>query len=148
MTIYSFISTTLSYVFTVIIYVFILFVIRLIYLDVKKMSRFEDNSIDDMACASLRPMKSKIKLTSPLKRRYSIYGEAVIGRNPECDIVISEKFVSQKHVIIWYEDGEWYIEDLGSRNGTYVNGQRLRSEVILDTQDEISVGGLNFVFDI
>lgn len=45
MTIYSFISTILSYVFTVIIYVFIIFVIRLIYLDVKKMSRFEDNSI-------------------------------------------------------------------------------------------------------
>ena len=113
MTIYSFISTILSYVFTVIIYVFIIFVIRLIYLDVKKMSRFEDRSIEDEACASLRPIKSKVNLTSPLKRRYNIYGEAVIGRSRDCDIVINEKFVSQKHLIIWFENGEWYLEDLG-----------------------------------
>lgn len=148
MTIFSFISTILSYVFTVIIYVFIVFVIRLIYLDVKKMSRFENNSINDTACASLRPVKSGIELTSPLKRRYNIYGEAVVGRSADCDIVINEKFVSQKHLIIWYENGEWYLEDLGSRNGTRVNGQRIKREVILDPEDEISIGGLNFVFDI
>ena len=148
MTIFSFISTILSYVLTVIIYVFIIFVIRLIYLDVKKMSRFEDNSISDTACASLRPVKSGVELTSPLMRRYTIYGEAVIGRGADCDIVINEKFVSQKHLIIWYEGGEWYLEDLGSRNGTRVNGQRIKHEVILDPEDEISIGGLNFVFDI
>lgn len=118
MTIYSFISTILSYVFTVIIYVFIIFVIRLIYLDVKKMSRFEDNSINDAACSSLRPIKSKVELSAPLKHRYNIYGEAILGRSRECDIIINEKFISQKHLIIWYEDGEWYLEDLGSRNGT------------------------------
>lgn len=148
MTISGFISTILSYVFTVIIYVFILFVIRLIYLDVKKMSRFEDNSIDDTACASLRTVKTEVELTSPLKRRYNIFGEAVIGRSPDCDIVINEKFVSQKHLIIWYEGGEWYLEDLGSRNGTHVNGQRIKREVILDPEDEISIGGLSFVFNI
>ena len=147
MTVYSFISTILSYVFTVIIYVFIIFVIRLIYLDVKKMSRFEDNSIEDEACASLRPTKSKAEPRHPLKRRYNIYGEAIIGRSPECDIVINEQFVSQKHLIIWFEQGEWYLEDLGSRNGTTVNGKRILNEVILDPEDIISVGGLNFVFE-
>lgn len=148
MTIFGFISTVLSYVFTVIIYLFIVFVIRLIYLDVKKMSRFENNSIDDMACACLKPVRTDIELSSPLKRRYNIYGEAVLGRSSECDIIINEKFVSQKHLIIWFEGGEWYLEDLGSRNGTHVNGQRIKREVILDPQDEISIGGLCFVFDI
>lgn len=148
MTIYSFISTVLSYVFTVIIYVFIIFVIRLIYLDVKKMSRFENNSINDAACASLRPIKSKVELSSTLNRRYNIYGEALVGRSKECDIIISEKFISQKHLIIWFEDDEWYLEDLGSRNGTYVNGQRIRQQVILDAEDQISIGGLKFVFEI
>lgn len=70
-----------------------------------------------------------------------------MGRSRECDIIINEKFISQKHLIIWYEDGEWYLEDLGSRNGTYVNGQRIRQEVILDTEDQITVGGLNFIFE-
>ncbi len=147
MTIYSFISTVLSYVFTVIIYVFIIFVIRLIYLDVKKMSRFENNSIADEACAGLRPIKSKIEPRTPLKHRYTIYGEAVIGRSPECDIVINESYISQKHLIIWYENGDWYLEDLGSRNGTVINGKRIQREVILDPEDVISIGGLNFVFE-
>ena len=64
------------------------------------MSRFEDRSIEDEACASLRPIKSKVNLTSPLKRRYNIYGEAVIGRSRDCDIVVNEKFVSQKLSLI------------------------------------------------
>ncbi len=148
MTFFSFLSTVLSYVFTVIIYLFIFSVIRLVYLDVKKMNRFEANSATDSACASLKSVKSKVEIEHPLKNRYSIYDEAVIGRSKSCDIVIPESFISAKHIHIWYEDGEWYLEDLGSRNGTAVNGQRIRDVVILDPEDEISLGGLNFVFEM
>lgn len=150
MTVYSFISTILSYVFTVIIYLFIFAVMRLIYMDVKKMSRFENDTVNvsQTPNASLKPVKSKIQLTSSLKRRYPIYGEAVIGRNKNCDIVINEKFVSGEHLRIWFDDGEWYLEDLGSRNGTFVNEQRIRHVVLLDPEDVISVGGLNFVFEL
>lgn len=147
MTVYSFISTVLSYVFTVIIYLFIFSVMRLIYMDVKKMSRFESEDFSAAPTASLRLTKSKVPLTSEVKRRYPIYGEAVIGRSKKCDIVINEKFVSGEHLKIWYEDGEWYLEDLGSRNGTFVNDQRIRKTVLLDPEDVISIGGLNFVFE-
>lgn len=148
MTFYSFLSSIFSYIFTFIIYLFIFSVIRLIYLDVKKMSRFEDNSATDASCASLKPIKSKVETEHALKNRYTIYDEAIIGRGKSCDIVIPENFISAKHIHIWFEDGEWYLEDLGSRNGTTVNGQRIRDAVILDPQDEISLGGLNFVFEI
>ena len=50
MTVYTFLSSVLSYVFTVIIYLFIFSVIRLIYLDVRKMSRFETNNANDIPC--------------------------------------------------------------------------------------------------
>lgn len=148
MTIYNFLSSILSYVFTFIIYLFIFSVIRLIYLDVKKMSRFEKNNTEDAACASLKPVKSKIELTAPLKSRYAIYGYAEIGRSNSCDIQLHEDFISAKHARIWFDSGEWYLEDLGSRNGTAVNGQRIREVVILDPEDEISFGGLNFVFEL
>ncbi len=147
MTIYNFISTILSYVFTVIIYMFIFAVIRLIYMDVKKMSRFANEDNNSAITASLRTLKPKVPITSELKRRYSVYEGATIGRNKRCDIVIDEKFVSGEHLRIWYEDGEWYLEDLGSRNGTFVNGSRIKDTVILDPQDKISVGGLEFVFE-
>lgn len=148
LTFYSFLSSVLSYVFTFIIYLFIFGVIRLIYLDVKKMSRFETNHVEDEECAALRPVKSKVQVSSMLKRRYNIYGSAVLGRNKTCDIVIKEQFISGEHLRIWYEDGDWVLEDLGSRNGTFVNGMRIREPVIIESQDEISAGGLNFVFEL
>lgn len=144
---YNLLSSIFSYVFTVIIYLFIFSVIRLIYLDVKKMSRFEDNNVSDTAVASLKPTKSKVAVTSPMKKRYSIYDGALIGRGKSCDIVIREDYISAKHARIWFEDGEWYLEDMDSRNGTAVNGQRIRDMVILDPEDVISFGGLNFVFE-
>ena len=148
MTFYNFLSSILSYVFTVIIYLFIFSVIRLIYLDVKKMSRFADNSANDAECASLKPVKSKVAVQTKLKNRYTKYGSAVIGRSSTCDIVIKEDYISARHVQIWYDDGEWYLQDLGSRNGTAVNGQRIRNTVILDPEDVISLGGLNFAFEL
>ena len=148
MTFYNFLSSILSFVFTFIIYLFIFSVIRLIYLDVKKMSRFEGNNAADSQCASLKSAKSKVQLQSQIKNRYTIYEEAIIGRGRSCDIVIKEDFISANHAHIWFEDGEWYLEDLGSRNGTAVNGQRIRDIVILDPEDVISLGGLNFVFEL
>ena len=148
MTFYNLISSIFSYVFTFIIYLFIFSVIRLIYLDVKKMSRFEGNNMADAECASLKPVKSKVPLETKLNNRYTIYGEAIIGRAKSCDISIKEDYITAKHAHIWFDEDEWYLEDLGSRNGTAVNGQRIRDVVILDPEDVISFGGLNFVFEL
>ena len=148
MTFYNFLSSILSYVFTFIIYLFIFGVIRLIYLDVKKMSRFENNNVSGVETASLKTIHNKNQTETELKNRYMIYGEAVVARSRTCDIVLREKYVSNQHVRIWFEKGEWYLEDLGSRNGTEVNGQRIRRRVMLDPQDEISIGGLRFVFEL
>ena len=149
MTIYSFVSSILSYVFTTIIFLFIFSVIRLIYMDIKKMSRFENNNANDMPYACLRYIKSKVPVQSELPRRYDLNGEPVIiGRRRDCEIYINESFVSGQHCQIWYEDGEWYLADLGSRNGTIVNGQRIKDVVALDSGDVISIGGLNLLFEL
>ncbi len=150
MTFFNFLSSVFSYIFTVIIYLFIFGIIRLIYLDVKKMSRFEDDKVNvsDVPTASLRPVARQTTEETVLKKRYMIYGEAIIGRNKSCEIVLREKYISGQHVRIWYEKGEWYLEDLGSRNGTKINGQRIGRRVMLDPQDEISVGGLRFIFEL
>lgn len=48
-----------------------------------------------------------------------------IGRHPQCTITVTQPSVSRRHVRIWHETGSFLVEDLGSSNGTYINGQKV-----------------------
>jgi pSer/pThr/pTyr-binding forkhead associated (FHA) protein len=64
----------------------------------------------------------------------------VVGRGAECDLRLDDTFVSQEHARIFAKDGSWYVEDLGSTNGTFVNEQRLAAPAMLTSGDRIRVG--------
>ena len=51
----------------------------------------------------------------------------IIGRNPECDLVLQPKSVSRKHAAILRKSGGFVLKDMGSLRGTFVNGQKLAS---------------------
>jgi hypothetical protein len=62
-----------------------------------------------------------------------------IGRHSDCDITLPDRQVSRNHArIFWREDG-YFIEDLGSKNGTHVNGQEVAVPVRLEDGDELQV---------
>ncbi|HWM86831.1 MAG TPA: FHA domain-containing protein, partial [Kofleriaceae bacterium] len=72
-------------------------------------------------------------------RRYKLGdGDYIIGRRSDCQIFVPDMRVSRQHARIRRENQQWAIEDLGSNNGTYVNGQRIQSGVLHD-QDEIVI---------
>jgi len=72
-------------------------------------------------------------------RRYKLgEGDYIIGRRSDCQIFVPDMRVSRQHARIRRENQQWSIEDLGSNNGTYVNGQRVQSGVLHD-QDEIII---------
>ena len=52
-----------------------------------------------------------------------------IGRDPACEMVLPTEWISRKHCRINYENGRIWIEDLQSRDGTFVNTNRLRTRV-------------------
>jgi hypothetical protein len=64
----------------------------------------------------------------------------VLGRAPECELPLEDTFVSQQHARIFAKDGHWYVEDLGSTNGTSVNDQRLGAPARVQPGDRISLG--------
>jgi pSer/pThr/pTyr-binding forkhead associated (FHA) protein len=68
-----------------------------------------------------------------------------MGRGLENEIVIEDARVSRNHAEIYPRGNEWYLRDLGSTNGTYVNGYGIR-ERALESGDRVSLGGAELVF--
>jgi phosphoserine phosphatase RsbU/P len=66
--------------------------------------------------------------------------ETVIGRHPECHLQIDSNMVSRKHARIIRDGNKFFVEDLGSGNGTTVNGQRIAARVPLQHDDRVKLG--------
>jgi DNA-binding winged helix-turn-helix (wHTH) protein len=62
-----------------------------------------------------------------------------VGRGEECDVVLPERQVSRQHVRIYKDDDAYYVEDLESKNGTWVNGQQLKGTRRLYDGDKIDL---------
>ena len=63
---------------------------------------------------------------SVLKKKFTLAkAPVVIGRHPECEIHIDDGSVSRRHAQVVYKDGAYYVEDLDSRNGTFLNDQQI-----------------------
>jgi pSer/pThr/pTyr-binding forkhead associated (FHA) protein len=72
------------------------------------------------------------------------YEPVTIGRHEDNTIVLPDPLVSRHHTEIAMQGGRWVIRDLGSANGTYVNGQRITGPRVLDHGDSIQVGHTHF----
>ena len=86
-------------------------------------------------------MPSLIFLAGPIAgRRYKLgEGEYVIGRRSDCQIFVPDMRVSRQHARLWRTGETWSLEDLGSNNGTYINGIKLQSATLLKHDDEITI---------
>lgn len=71
------------------------------------------------------------------KRAALVLGDNVVGRDPACDLQIEGVGVSRRHAIICVSADAVMLRDLGSKNGTYVNGMRVTGETRLDDGSEI-----------
>ena len=73
-------------------------------------------------------------------RTVAVSGNMVVGRAAECELTLDDTFVSQQHARLFAKNGSWYVEDLGSTNGTFVNDQRLGAPAMVQPGDRIRTG--------
>lgn len=66
----------------------------------------------------------------------------VLGRAPECDVVVEGRLISRQHACIQHSGGAYVLEDLGSHNGTTLNGQALARPQALHDGNRIELGGV------
>src|SRR4051812_21375905 len=67
-----------------------------------------------------------------------------LGRNPDADICLPSQLVSRNHAHVECVDGNYFVEDLGSRNGTFINGDRIDRRAPLQPTDRLVVGEFTF----
>lgn len=70
----------------------------------------------------------------------------VLGRHPACDIVLESGAVSRQHARILKTDGEYYVEDMHSRNGTLLNGEHITQRQLLCDGNHLGICDLEFIF--
>jgi two-component system, NtrC family, response regulator HydG len=71
--------------------------------------------------------------------------KARIGRGAECTLMLGDALCSRVHAVVSFENGGWWVRDAQSRNGTFVNGQRI-DEAALDDGHRLRVGATEFLF--
>jgi pSer/pThr/pTyr-binding forkhead associated (FHA) protein len=96
-------------------------------------------------------MDAKLRVVSGLssERTVRIARQLLIGRAEDCGLRLDGDFVSKHHCILLLDDYTLRLRDLGSKNGTFVNGHRVgASAIILLHDDTVSIGEASFLIDL
>ena len=85
----------------------------------------------------------RLKVVEPAAdrgRTYDLGDELTVGRAGGCQITLDDTFVSQLHARVFRRDGQLYVEDLGSTNGTFLNRKKVSSPQPLRRGDRLQIG--------
>ena len=142
---YEIIADVVKYIFVFAVYMFILSIVRLIYLDISDAKRRESSS--GAGFAYLKLVNLRRNLNFKMHESYSIKESALIGRSKRCQVYIDDPYMSKNHARIFLRDGQFYIEDMKSTNGSFLNGRRLPDHPVkLKDSDKLSFGNISFIF--
>ena len=78
----------------------------------------------------------------PAGASFSLDAVTTLGRDVNNTIVVDDEFASGSHAVLTYRGRAWYVEDLGSTNGTYVNGHRVDGLAAVAFGDELQLGNV------
>ncbi len=73
-------------------------------------------------------------------RTFPLSSELTVGRAAGCEITLDDTFASQIHARVFARDGQYLLEDLGSTNGTYLNGQKVTGPTVFSPGDRMQIG--------
>jgi hypothetical protein len=134
------------------VWLFFFRVVRAVWAEVRpprRWRRLVEAAMASDANAS-RPRRSRelrLRVVQPPEARgriYEIPAEATVGRAPGCAVRLDDAFCSNLHARLYHRDGELWVEDLGSTNGTWVNRHRVNGPTKLSKGDMLQVGGVVF----
>lgn len=143
--------TILKVVFIALLYLFIARAVRVIYLDLvgPRVPRASAKQSVPAAPRKRRGQPKSLLVTDAegASRTYPIAQEPLaIGRADSCQVVLADTYASQMHARVFPKDGAWFVEDLGSTNGTYLNRAKVTAPSEVGPGDEIRIGKTTLEF--
>ena len=123
----------LRYALTVVLYAFLGWVIYTLWWDL----RFQSQVVTTQ---KVPPITLAFEADVEGTQRVFTKPEVVIGRDSDCDFQITDEAVSSRHARLTYRYLQWWVEDLQSTNGTFLNDQRVETSTVIIKGDELRIG--------
>jgi pSer/pThr/pTyr-binding forkhead associated (FHA) protein len=144
-----FVLTVLKVVFLALLYFFIYRAIRSVVADIRPVGRTSGGRAQGGRDKQIAKPKGGGKAPRSLVvldeqgskvETVQLNGTLQVGRAEACQIRLPDTYASSFHARIYNRDGSWYIEDLGSTNGTYLNHRRITAPAELRAGDKVKIG--------
>lgn len=143
-------STTILFLFRLasatILVVFLGLVLWFLYQDLRAIR--QSGSRQSAGFGSLRVL-SNVSATPAVNSLFELAPITTIGRNSRNTIVLDDTYISSEHALLEWRDSQWWVEDLGSRNGTLLNDVVILTDpVVLSAGDVITIGDIRFKLEL
>jgi pSer/pThr/pTyr-binding forkhead associated (FHA) protein len=121
---------------TATLYLFLAFLLYSVWNDIRKRTKKEGH--DKPPLLRLEPLGASRK---PIDIRDV---NATIGRQKICEILVDDRSISGRHASLSFHENQWWIEDLHSKNGTYLNDAKVTHPTVCMDKDHLRCGGVEW----
>jgi pSer/pThr/pTyr-binding forkhead associated (FHA) protein len=144
--------TILKLCLLVLLYLFFLRVLRAVWAELRTPVPVAAGAPAPTKRAGRKPRSSgirgggsptQLRLVEPAAQRgkaFPLGDEVTVGRAAGCSVTVDDTYVSQIHARVFAQDGKYFVEDLGSTNGTYLNRTKVQGPMVMQRGDKLQVG--------
>lgn len=123
----------LRLIFILLSYLFIGWIVHTIYKDLKGLNF-------NQAMDSIPPITLLTTIDQQQIKTSFAVPEVIIGRDPGCNFHLNDETISLRHSKLSYHHKQWWAEDLGSTNGSFLNGTEVNEPIVLTDGDQLKLG--------
>ena len=144
--------TILKYLFLSLIFLFLARAVRAMYLEINGPRTPRTPGAPTQATATRTNAKGAktpdklVVVSAGATRAYDLGDELIMGRSAKCHVVINDTYASQVHSRVFRRNGQFFIEDMGSTNGTYLNNAKVMVPTPVSRGDRARIGRTEMEF--